>query len=212
VFVASLVYCVVWYLFKLGHDVPFGGAGAIGWDAALLTVFACHHSIFARERVKARLLPVLGTGVRSVYVWIASVLLIVLCVTWQPIGGTLYDAGGVVAVGCGAAQVAGVALIGWSVARIDPLDLAGIRSAAPSEGLQIGGPYRIVRHPLYLGWMLAAFGTHHLTGDRLAFGVLTSTYLVIAIPWEERSLRRAFGESYARYTAQVPWRVIPFIY
>ena len=70
----------------------------------------------------------------------------------------------------------------------------------------------MVRHPLYSGWMLATFVTPHLTGDRLAFAALTSIYLVIAMPWEERSLRAAFGEAYARYAAEVAWRVIPFIY
>jgi len=90
--------------------------------------------------------------------------------------------------------------------------LAGIRPSSGSDGLQMGGPYRLVRHPLYSGWMLAAFGAAHMTGDRLAFAVLTSLYLMIAIPWEERSLVRSFGESYRRYQQQVRWRMIPFIY
>jgi protein-S-isoprenylcysteine O-methyltransferase Ste14 len=99
------------------------------------------------------------------------------------------------------------------VAEIDPLELAGIRMPDDrTETLQIAGPYRIVRHPLYLGWMLCAFGTNHLTGDRLAFAVMTSLYLVIAIPWEERSLVESYGGEYIRYQRQVRWRVIPFIY
>jgi protein-S-isoprenylcysteine O-methyltransferase Ste14 len=219
-FVASLAYCVGWYLFNLGHDAPFVGAGAMAWDAALVTIFACHHSIFARERVKARLTPLFGGRVRSVYVWVASVLLFLVCLTWRPIGGTVYDATGVAAVACVLVQATGVALIAWSVARIDPLELAGIGDRSPRDPttpvpalpLQVGGPYRIVRHPLYLGWMFAAFATPHLTGDRLAFAVLTSFYLVIAVPWEERSLGRAFGDAYARYAAEVPWRVIPYVY
>jgi protein-S-isoprenylcysteine O-methyltransferase Ste14 len=60
--------------------------------------------------------------------------------------------------------------------------------------------------------VLAVFGAAHMTGDRLAFAVTSSLYLVIAVPWEERSLRKAFGEDYARYVRAVRWRIIPFVY
>ena len=56
------------------------------------------------------------------------------------------------------------------------------------------------------------FGAAHMTGDRLAFAALTTLYLVVAIPLEERSLRRSFGDDYARYARDVRWRMIPFIY
>ena len=55
-------------------------------------------------------------------------------------------------------------------------------------------------------------GAAHMTGDRLLFAATTTVYLVVAIPWEERSLRRSFGDSYARYMRDVRWRMIPFIY
>jgi protein-S-isoprenylcysteine O-methyltransferase Ste14 len=60
--------------------------------------------------------------------------------------------------------------------------------------------------------MLALFGAAHMTADRLAFAAFTSFYLVVAVPWEERSLRQSFGEGYDRYTSDVKWRMIPFIY
>lgn len=220
-FVLSLAYCLWWYLFPLGADRPFAGSEAILWDATLLTIFACHHSLFARERIKSVLAPLVGDRLRSVYVWAASLLLLVVCLAWRPVGGTLFDVSGIAAVLCAAVQLIGVALIASSVRQIDPLELAGIRSGDGSpyktrrpvpKTLQITGPYRFVRHPLYFGWILAAFATHHLTGDRLTFAVLTSLYLVIAVPWEERSLVREFGDAYTRYTAEVPWRVIPYVY
>src|SRR5439155_1639909 len=99
-----------------------------------------------------------------------------------------------------AVQLAGLWLIARSVAHIDPLELAGIRASRGSSSLQIGGPYRLVRHPLYLGWMIAVFGTAHMTGDRLAFAAISSLYLVIAVPWEERSLMQSFGNDYRYYT------------
>jgi len=76
----------------------------------------------------------------------------------------------------------------------------------------VNGPYRWVRHPLYLGWVLMVFGTSHMTRDRLTFAVVTTLYLVLAIPFEERSLRRSFGDDYVRYMRDVRWRMIPFIY
>ncbi len=105
---------------------------------------------------------------------------------------------------------------------IDPLELAGIRTPDEDAGagttparpsaLQIAGPYRLVRHPLYLGWILVVFGAAHMTGDRLAFAVISSFYLLVAVPWEERSLRQSFGEDYDRYKRLVRWRVVPYLY
>jgi protein-S-isoprenylcysteine O-methyltransferase Ste14 len=212
-FVTSLAVCAWWYLFVLGRPRPRMGWLPIVVDAILVTVFALHHSVFAREPIKRTMAAAIpDVLLRSVYVWIASLLLILVCLLWQPVGGDLYDATGWRAVAHASVQLAGIALIAQSVRAIDPLELAGIRPSSGSDGLQMGGPYRLVRHPLYSGWMLAAFGAAHMTGDRLAFAVLTSLYLMIAIPWEERSLVRSFGESYRRYQQQVRWRMIPFIY
>ena len=102
-------------------------------------------------------------------------------------------------------------MIARSVGAIDPLELAGIRAATPA-GPQTRGPYGVVRHPLYLGWMLIAFGPAQLTGDRLAFAAMTSLYLVMAIPWEERALERAFGAQYATYKQRVRWRLVPYVF
>jgi methanethiol S-methyltransferase len=222
-FVASLALCTWWYVVVLARPRPPSGAGAVVFDAALIAVFAAHHSLFAREPVKRLLTRIPAGLIRSVYVWIASLLLMVVCLAWDSIGGDLYDVGGLRAGAHAAVQLAGLWLIIRSVAQIDPLELAGIRqsgralrAASPvqpeSAALQIAGPYRWVRHPLYLGWMLAVCGAAHMTGDRLAFAALTSIYLVIGVRWEERSLRQSFGDEYARYQARVRWRIIPLVY
>jgi methanethiol S-methyltransferase len=220
-FVGSLALWVWWYAVALGRSQPWSGWQPVLMDAALFTVFALHHSVFARDGIKQRMPAVPQRLVRSVYVWIASLLLVAVCLLWQTIGGELYDAPTAVAAALALVQLVGVGIIARAVARIDPLELAGIRTehelasrratAGPSA-LQITGPYRLVRHPIYLGWILIVFGAAHMTGDRLAFAAISSFYLVIAVPWEERSLRQSFGTDYDRYSRQVRWRVLPFLY
>jgi protein-S-isoprenylcysteine O-methyltransferase Ste14 len=213
-FVVSLAVCAWFYL--IVWSSPAGSAAplaALGIDALLVMMFAVHHSVFAREQVKdliARRVP--ARLLRSFYVWIASVLLLLVCVLWVPVGGELYQVRGWAALIHAAVQIYGVWLIAQAVRGIDPLELAGIRGESARGPLQITGPYAFVRHPLYFGWVLAVFGSAHMTGDRLAFGAITTMYLVLAIPWEERSLRRSFGEEYARYQHAVRWRIVPFIY
>lgn len=216
VFVASLATCGWWYFVALGRtDSVDGGAAAIAADAALVTIFAVHHSLFAREAVKRRLSKIPPHLVRTLYVWMASLLLIAVVVLWQPIGGDVFRARGPQALAHVAVQLAGLGLIARAVAGLDPLELAGLREARREqrqEKLQLRGPYRLVRHPLYLGWILLFGGVPHLTGDRLAFAALTSLYLVIAIPLEERSLVQSFGAEYRSYRSRVRWRLLPFIY
>jgi hypothetical protein len=213
-FVASLLVCAHRYLFVWGRPVArMADFGAIAFDAVLLTLFAAHHSIFARDPVKTWLAGVIPARlIRSVYVWIASLLLMGVCLLWRPIGVDLYDVTGLRAVAHAAVQLAGLWIIVRAVAGLDPLELAGIHPSSPSSALQTSGPFRWVRHPLYFGWVLAVFGAAHMTGDRLAFAAISSLYLVIAVPWEERSLRKTFGEDYARYVRAVRWRIVPFVY
>ena len=214
-FVASLAYWSSWYLYLLGR---VGGPAAfdptaLAFDATLFTLFAAHHSMLARESVKRALAVIPPHLMRSVYVWTASVLLCVVCASWRPIGGDVYRVTGALAIALAGVQIAGAAFIAQSVAAIDALELAGIRSPRSRDGgLQTSGPYRLVRHPLYLGWMLLVFGSAHMTADRLAFATISSFYLLIAVPWEERSLQESFGRAYLDYQRLVRWRVIPYVY
>jgi len=214
-FVASLALCVWSYAVWLGRSAPWGGWPPVAVDAALFAVFAMHHSLFARGTVKRWLALIPRRLLRSVYVWIASLLLMLVCLLWQPVGGELYRAPVVLAAAFAAVQIAGFWITARAVAKIDPLELAGIREGVPATGpsaLQITGPYRWVRHPVYFGWVLMVFGAAHMTGDRLAFAAITSLYLCVAVPWEERALRQSFGADYDRYMQQVRWRVVPYMY
>jgi hypothetical protein len=246
-FVASLALTAWMYaLWFADARSPVSGR-ALALDVVLVTVFALHHSLFARVWMKEALAALWPARLlRSLYVWTASVLLVGVCLLWRPIGGTAYQATSGWAQGIHAVvQLTGVWLIARSVRAIDALELAGIRTAprgtdqsggpgkaagpggpgqvdgdsaiveaagARASDLQVHGVYRLVRHPLYLGWMLIVFGASRMTGDRLAFAAITSVYLVIAIPWEERSLEDAFGSAYTRYKQHVRWRIVPFIY
>jgi protein-S-isoprenylcysteine O-methyltransferase Ste14 len=179
----------------------------------LFSLFALHHSLLARGAAKALLSRVIPDRLnRSTYVWVASLLLVLVCVAWKPIGGGLYRASFPLSLALLFIQLTGVWLIAQAVRVIDPLELAGIHAPSASGGLQTGGPYALVRHPLYLGWILVVFGTPHMTGDRLLFATISSLYLLVAVRWEERSLEQAFGEAYGRYKQQVTWRILPYLY
>jgi protein-S-isoprenylcysteine O-methyltransferase Ste14 len=212
IFVAALAFCAYTFVFVWSGNDAFHGA-AIATDALLFTAFATHHSVFARDAVKRGITQVVPDRlIRSTYVWIASLLLIGVCWFWRRIGGQAYAADGWRAVLHAGVQLAGLVLIVSAVRKIDALELAGIRDHAGGQPLQITGPYRLVRHPIYLGWLLATFGPAHLTIDRLVFAGISAVYLVLAMPIEERALRRYFGETYARYQKRVRWRVVPYIY
>jgi protein-S-isoprenylcysteine O-methyltransferase Ste14 len=220
IFVISLAACAYFYLVIWASPAPADG----GWtavqaaaiNALLFAAFALHHSLFARESIKTHVARVVPEHLlRSLYVWTASVLLLAVLVLWQPVAGNVYVVTGWPAALHTAVQLIGLWLIARSVAQISPLDLAGIKPASVKNGstvLQVGGPYNWVRHPLYLGWLLALFGAAQMTADRFAFAAISTAYLLVAIPWEERSLLRVFGEPYARYQRTVRWRVVPYVY
>jgi protein-S-isoprenylcysteine O-methyltransferase Ste14 len=213
-FVAALALTAWLYALPFGVARPPTGWASVAFDALLLAVFALHHSLFARETLKRAVASVVPERLtRPLYVWIASCLLIIVCLLWQPIGGTIYAIDGASSWALGAVQLTGIWLIVRATGAIDPLELAGIRNTkASDEDLQWHGVYALVRHPIYLGWVLIVFGTARMTGDRLVFAALTTTYLIVAMPWEERSLERQFGAAYQRYKEHVRWRLIPYVY
>ncbi|MFN2444628.1 MAG: isoprenylcysteine carboxylmethyltransferase family protein, partial [Vicinamibacterales bacterium] len=212
VFVASLGYGVYFYAVVLAAPGPPTGPAlpAALFDITLFTAFALHHSIFARTRIK-RLLSALipPQAERTAYVWIASLFFLALCLLWQPLPGMAYRVDGAARWLLYGAQVVGVALTWRAAAVIDPLDLSGIRQASGrghSTEFRVIGPFRFVRHPIYLGWLLIVFAAPLMTMNRLLFATVSSVYLLIAIAWEERSLVDAFGERYRAYQREVRWR------
>jgi len=221
-FVAALGYLAYTFGVTMGAAVPGGtpgaGAGAVLSDVALFGVFALHHSAYARDRVKRGVARAVSPALeRTTFVWVASLLLILVCAAWRPVDGTLYAHGGVLAWPHYAVVAGGVALTVTGVRRLRAFDLAGIRRATGrergrDEGLVLAWPYTLVRHPIYLAWLLMVFGPPTMTATRFVFACVSSAYLVLAVPLEERLLLQQFGESYRRYQRQVRWRMVPGVY
>ena len=216
--------------FLFSYSVTFGeiGTGEIGRrdiaiDVALFSVFALHHSIFARLPVRALVQRTVAAKLeRSVYVWIASLMLIGVCYLWRSLPGTLWQVTAPWSWALAAVQVVGVWLTLRSAAVIDGLDLAGVRPlltpnvqppTPKTEPLEFktAGPYGWVRHPIYLGWIVIVFSVGTMTMTRLVFAAVSTVYLLIAIPFEERTIR-AQSAAYADYMRKVPRKLIPRIY
>src|SRR5262249_14843275 len=109
----------------------------------------------------------------------------------------------------------------WCVlcaSRLDNLELAGVKQAfgvVPATGalqLDTRGPYAFVRHPIYFGWILIVFLAPWMNGTRLVFATVSTFYLAIAVPLEERELVRMYGSTYSDYKRRVRWRMMPGVY
>lgn len=221
-FAASLGWFFFSYFVRYGAAVAAGPVlRPVGINVFLFTVFAAHHSGLARTGAKRwlqrRVTPALE---RALYTWVASLLFMLVCWFWQPVPGVLYSVPYPWAFACYAVQAAGILLTMGGAASVDALDLAGVRPAllarhglpAPHVPLKTAGVYGFVRHPLYFAWALMVFGAPTMTGTRAVFALVSTLYLAVAIPWEERSLVQVFGSDYERYRGTVRWRMIPFLY
>jgi methanethiol S-methyltransferase len=224
----------IWLYVSLGRPVGNAAPGearpaavAIMANLLLFGLFALHHSLLARAGAKTRVARVLPPELeRTTYVWVASVLFFLVVLAWQPVPGILYHVEGWSRWLLHALQAAGVVLTLLAARAIDPRELTGVQqawrygadpahTAAPppdAEPFVVRGAYGLVRHPIYLGWLLMVWAAPAMTGGRLTFAAVTSFYLLIAIPWEERSLTQQYGEAYLRYRRQVRWRVLPGLY
>src|SRR3954453_7153797 len=217
-FVTSLGLFGWCYMVRYGAvgPAPRGIAGPLAVDLLLFSVFALHHSIMARTGAKRWLTEHFPAALeRSAYVWVASLLFAWTCLSWQQIPLLLYQVDAPWRYACFGVQLAGVWMTARAAGVIDVLDLAGIRQAhgrLRAPVFKVIGPYHVVRHPIYLGWMLMTFGTPTMTGTRLAFAVISTSYLALAVPFEERSLVEEFGGGYRAYQQRVGGRMVPGIY
>ena len=219
-FAASLAYFGFSYLVLWGDLPPEHGSYrrwnsgvAIVLNVLLFSLFALHHSVFARERVRARVTRlVTARHERAFYVWVASALFILVCALWQPVPGILWRIDGPARFVTWPLQALGAWLTLRSAAMIDVWVLAGVRPAPDSVEFRAAGPYAWVRHPIYTGWFLLVFAVATMTMTRLVFALVSSAYLLVAIPFEERSLLTSSNGAYERYAKQVRWKLFPGLY
>jgi protein-S-isoprenylcysteine O-methyltransferase Ste14 len=214
----------------VGGDGLSGQARPVFTNLLLYAAFGLHHSLFAREGVRARVRRTLSTRTeRTAYVWSASILLVVMCWLWAPVPGVAWDTDGAWRVAFRVAQLAGLALVWRSIATIDGLELVGLRQltqAAPparerlasplrelsAPSLRIEGPYRWIRHPMHAGVLLMVAALPTMTMTQLTFALASTAYVLAAIPFEERSLRRLAPDAYDAYARRVRWRLLPRVY
>ena len=156
---------------------------------------------------------------RSTYVLLSSAALLLLFGLWRPMGGTVWS----VDDAAGRMLLRGLFAFGFGLVLvctflIDHFDLFGLRQVwlplvgRPYTRLDFAtpGPYRLVRHPLYVGWFFAFWMTPTMTLAHLVFAVATTAYILIAIQFEERDLVREHGSVYEEYRRRVPM-LIPFV-
>ena len=195
---------------------PFTTALAI--NLGLLSLFAIQHSVMARPAFKRRLLRLIPQAAeRPTYVLASSLALMLLFWQWSPLGGVIWD----VQNPTWRAVTLGVFASGWLLVLvttflINHFDLFGLRQVwlhlrgreYTSLHFVTPWPYRLVRHPLYLGWLLAFWATPTMTVTHLLFAAVTTAYILVAIQLEERDLIDAHPE-YADYRRRVPM-ILPF--
>lgn len=195
------------------------------WQALLVNLgwvllFGVQHSVMARKPFKERMAKYLPRPVeRSTYVLVSGILLILLVYNWQPMGGLLWE----IPQGSALYYLTYVIFFaGWSILflstfLINHFDLFGLRQTylellgRPYTPLKfkVVALYKYVRHPLYFGGILGLWATPRMTATHLVFAAGLTAYFVIGTLFEERDLKRDFGDLYRAYQARTPM-LIPF--
>jgi len=223
VFLVSLVWAlgfvgniVVPKSIDVGAESP--PAAAVIINITLLALFAVQHSAMARASFKRRWIRIVPpASERSTYVLLSSLILLLLFWQWRPLTAVIWHVDG-----WGAKLLVGLYWIGWLIVlmssfMIDHFELLGLRQSfdalrgADSRAGAIKMPlfYRLVRHPLMLGFLVAFWATPVMTAGHLLFAVMTTCYILAGLQLEERDLRAEFGAPYEEYRARVPM-LLPF--
>jgi protein-S-isoprenylcysteine O-methyltransferase Ste14 len=184
-------------------------------NVGLVLLFGVQHSVMARPGFKRAWTRVVPKELeRSFYVLIASVVLAAVMWLWRPIPTPVLwhaDATWSVALAWSVMGL-GVAVLLWATFLINHFELFGLQQGwITLRGGELQGPafvtpylYKIVRHPLYVGWLLIFWGVPTMTAGHLLFSAGMSAYILLAIRFEERDLVEHIGEPYQRYRQQVP--------
>ena len=220
-FLPTFVYAVG---FMTGIAVPKaindGAVGAVGTailvDTLLLGLFAVQHMIMARPAFKRRWTKIIPKAAeRSTFVLATCLILNLLYWQWRPIPGELWHADGVFATVLTAVSLAGWGIVLVATFLIDHFDLFGLKQVIrfahgkpeQSPPFLVRSLYKYIRHPLYLGFLIAFWATPVMTYGHLLFALATTGFVLIAVRLEERDLRDAHPE-YNDYAASIPM-IIP---
>jgi protein-S-isoprenylcysteine O-methyltransferase Ste14 len=199
--------------FDMGHS------GKLGFNAFLSLLFFVQHSGMVRKGFRARMKKIIGSPFYGAIFTISSgAVLMVVLIFWQqtPLLFSAHGVGRWLMRGLYFLMIPAFAWGAWSLQPFDPMGLSPIahsmggRSPAPPR-LNIRGPYRWVRHPLYLFSILMIWSCPDITGDRLLFNVMWTTWIIVGAFLEERDLAACFGETYRQYQTKVPM-LIPKIF
>jgi protein-S-isoprenylcysteine O-methyltransferase Ste14 len=218
VFLATFLYAigfvggfVVPKTVDTGSVVPIGEGLVV--NILLLSLFAVQHSVMARKRFKRWSMQFIPASIeRSTYVLLASLALILLFWQWRPIPSIVWEAANPAL----ALALLGLSLFGWflvllSTFLINHFELFGLQQVIvnlaekPSGVPRFKTPmlYKLVRHPIYLGFIIAFWAAPVMTAGHLLFAVVTTAYIFVGIALEERDLVDLFGDEYRRYRQRV---------
>ena len=201
-----------------GTVVPI--AEALIVNLLLMSVFAVQHSVMARKQFKQWWTQFVPKSVeRSTYVLFSSLALMLLFWQWRPMPDVVWHVDNSQV----ALAVIGLSFVGWltvftSTFLINHFELFGVHQVANNlTGRQMPTPrfrtpfyYKFVRHPIYLGFIIAFWAAPTMTVGHLLFATVTTAYIFVGILLEERDLIELFGDDYRRYKERVsmllPWR------
>lgn len=225
IFFGSFLY---WIGFVSNMIVPKGidsgvetaTATALIINLALLALFGVQHTVMARPGFKEGWTRVVPKSIeRSTYVLLSSAILILLYWQWRPMPGVIWEVEAAWAQSLlWAVLFGGILIVLLSTFIIDHFDLFGLRQvwlnlrekAYSHPGFKVTFFYKFVRHPLYVGWIMSMWGTPRMTVGHLLFAAGLTTYIFIAIYYEEKDLVKFLGDDYIQYKEKVPM-IIPTI-
>jgi methanethiol S-methyltransferase len=228
--VAYLIFLIT-FLYSIGFvgnlivpkSIDSGSSGSVVnaflINLMLLSIFAIQHSVMARPAFKRWWTKIIPAAIeRSTYVLLSSLALILLFWQWQPMSELVWDVANPIARNV----IWGIFWLGWIVVLVSTFlishfDLFGLRQVYlymkgqeyKHDSFKTPFLYKLVRHPIMLGFIIAFWATPHMTTGHALFSIVTTLYILIALQFEERDLLSYHGAAYKEYQDEVSM-IVPF--